>query len=169
MDYTVGFAFNKELDKVLLLLKKRGPPDLVGAFNGPGGRVHSGETLVRCMVREFTEETGIKTTESDWVQCHIVHKPNGDTVSYFATDKLDCSKALTTTDEMVALLELNSRLPLSSSTPLGILWCPYADGVSCSAREHAERLSAQLDIVNKTKHLSLDLSLAVKQLRALHL
>lgn len=59
--YVVGFAFNGELTKVLLMDKKRGPEnaEMVGTLNGLGGAMRGRETRLDAMTREFHEEAGV--------------------------------------------------------------------------------------------------------------
>lgn len=64
MRYCVGFAFWR--NKVLLLLKKKGPSYVVGKLNGVGGKIDGNETVFRAMAREFLEETGVETYDYDW-------------------------------------------------------------------------------------------------------
>lgn len=54
-----------ELDRVLLIEKKK-PAWQAGRLNGVGGKIEGVETPVQAMVREFEEETSVKTTAEDW-------------------------------------------------------------------------------------------------------
>lgn len=58
-DYCLGFIFNKDLDRVLLIKKNRGPKDIVGKLNGIGGKIEVNEQAIDAMVRESKEETGL--------------------------------------------------------------------------------------------------------------
>lgn len=62
--YVVGFAFWR--NKVLLLLKQKGPSYVVGKLNGVGGKIESEENILSAMAREFGEETGVETWPSLW-------------------------------------------------------------------------------------------------------
>lgn len=65
-----GFMFD-ELGQVLLL-KKVKPAWQAGRLNGVGGKIEEGETPVQAMVREFEEETTIKTQPDDWkIKVHL--------------------------------------------------------------------------------------------------
>lgn len=80
--YVLGFAFNQTLDQVVLIQKRRGPVDMIGKFNGIGGKIESFDvehfstvndpvaTSVyaahRAMIREFNEETGAISLNWTW-------------------------------------------------------------------------------------------------------
>jgi len=84
--YVVGFLFDDfdENDKLVTLIKKNRPSWQAGLWNGIGGKVEPGETNYQAMVREFAEETGVQTYESDW-QLYSVVRGNGK--DYDATGK----------------------------------------------------------------------------------
>ncbi len=54
---TLVFVFNPE-NQILLAMKKRGFGE--GKWNGAGGKVEEGETIVQAASRELREETGIE-------------------------------------------------------------------------------------------------------------
>lgn len=64
--YVCAIAFNKHQDQVVLMKKLHGPPCNLGCWNGPGGKVNSGETIPGAMCREFKEETGVQINEDSW-------------------------------------------------------------------------------------------------------
>ena len=63
--YVVGFVFDCDLRKVVLIRKCR-PAHLAGKLNGPGGKVEAGETALQAMVREMKEETDLQIAPEDW-------------------------------------------------------------------------------------------------------
>lgn len=63
--YVVGFRFSDDLLDVVLLQKSH-PEWQKGRMNGPGGKIEEGESAVAAMVREFEEETGLKTEPKEW-------------------------------------------------------------------------------------------------------
>lgn len=66
IDYTLGFAFNKEMNRVILIKKNR-PSWQAGLLNGVGGKVESWDASPpAAQAREFREETGIETTPGEW-------------------------------------------------------------------------------------------------------
>ena len=77
---TLVFVFNPE-NQILLAMKKRGFGE--GKWNGAGGKVEEGETIVQAASRELREETGIEIVpekmESKWVlHFHFSGKPEWD-------------------------------------------------------------------------------------------
>jgi 8-oxo-dGTP diphosphatase len=64
-NYVVGFLFSKEKNYVLLIEKNR-PTWQKGKWNGVGGHIEVHEAPIQAMVREFEEETGLKSTPDIW-------------------------------------------------------------------------------------------------------
>lgn len=65
MEYCLGFAFSPD-QRYVLMIRKEHPSWQKGKLNGIGGKVETNETPVQAMVREFREEVGITTVESQW-------------------------------------------------------------------------------------------------------
>lgn len=65
MKYVVGFCFDHDLERVLLVRKAR-PEWQVGRLNGVGGKVEEGESPRAAMEREFAEETGGQGPVVEW-------------------------------------------------------------------------------------------------------
>lgn len=63
--YSIGLM--KFLDEIVLLKKAR-PENQRGLLNFPGGKIEEDESPRQCMAREWMEETGVYTYESDWKQ-----------------------------------------------------------------------------------------------------
>jgi len=64
--YVCGFAFS-EGGKFVYLIEKNRPAWQVGCLNGIGGGVDEGEEPIQAIVREFEEEAGVPTQQSDWI------------------------------------------------------------------------------------------------------
>jgi 8-oxo-dGTP diphosphatase len=62
-EYVTGFLFDWEHTQVALIQKTK-PAWQAGRYNGIGGKVEPGETLIDAMRREFWEETGL--TVENW-------------------------------------------------------------------------------------------------------
>ena len=63
--HSLAFIFNPEGTHVALIEKQR-PAWQKGLWNGLGGKVEPGETIMECVLREVDEESGIKTKDKDW-------------------------------------------------------------------------------------------------------
>lgn len=65
--YVLGFAFSADKTHVVLIEKQK-PEWQKGFFNGVGGKVEEsdGTGYHFAMVREFEEETGVKTSTAQW-------------------------------------------------------------------------------------------------------
>lgn len=70
--YSVGFAFYE--DFVVLIWKQR-PAFQKGFLNGVGGEIEQGEDAIRAMAREFEEETGVHTTDDQWIHIGKLANP----------------------------------------------------------------------------------------------
>jgi 8-oxo-dGTP diphosphatase len=76
MIYVLGFAF-KNNDRDVILIEKTKPDWQKGLLNGVGGKVESyDDTYTHAMVREFREETGIETINTQWQQFGEMYDTN---------------------------------------------------------------------------------------------
>lgn len=93
--YVVGFLYNPELSKVVLIRKKR-PDWQAGLLNGIGGKVEKDESPERAMKREFEEETGVIL---NWTISNLFAEIEGKTwIVYFyhmISDRFDEVKTMT--------------------------------------------------------------------------
>ena len=64
------FVFNSK-NQILLAMKKRGFGE--GKWNGPGGKVEPGETIVESASRELFEETGIEIASDKMEARGVLH------------------------------------------------------------------------------------------------
>jgi len=67
--YVLGFAIYAGN---VLLIKKEKPRTQKGKLNGIGGKIEEGETSYTAMVREFREETGLKSKIAQWSKFAII-------------------------------------------------------------------------------------------------
>jgi ADP-ribose pyrophosphatase YjhB (NUDIX family) len=75
--YVAGFMFGDRRNVVALVQKAR-PAHMRGLLNGIGGHIEANETPAAAMVREFHEETGLRTEQLDWMRyARLVGKSNG--------------------------------------------------------------------------------------------
>ncbi len=94
-EYVNSFMFCEDESKVVLI-KKIKPDWQKGFFNGVGGKIELGETPKQAIVREFEEETGVKTSESEWSLFSILIKESEYKVYFFIafTDKMFNAKTV---------------------------------------------------------------------------
>ncbi|PJE64304.1 MAG: hypothetical protein COU90_02535 [Candidatus Ryanbacteria bacterium CG10_big_fil_rev_8_21_14_0_10_43_42] len=98
--YTLGFVFNTDLSKVLLM-EKQHPDWQRGKYNGIGGKIEEGEESRACIVREIEEESGLSTEEADWIYIGVL-KAEEYVVDVYALVYMGArTDAVTTTDERV--------------------------------------------------------------------
>lgn len=110
--YVVGFMFNVAKTDVLLIKKNR-PEWQVGMYNGVGGKIDHDEFIRDAMVREFWEETGIKTKGEDWYHVFTV-EGKAWRVWFFTTFTDKVYNYDNTTDEVLRIVPVNqiNALPL---------------------------------------------------------
>lgn len=109
-EYTVGFLFDEELQKVVLI-RKTHPEWQKGLLNGVGGKVEEGETPLVAMHREWKEEVDI----GSYVWKHFLTMYfNHAEIHYFAAtdpeDKLMIPLFPTPTDEKPEIFRLSDIL-----------------------------------------------------------
>jgi 8-oxo-dGTP diphosphatase len=70
MRYVVGFVFNENLDKVVLMKRSKNPYS--GLLNGLGGKIEASETELEAMKREWKEETNTSKSLNFRFLTHVV-------------------------------------------------------------------------------------------------
>ncbi len=117
MDYVVGFLFDNDLERVVLIRKNK-PEWQAGKFNGVGGKVEPGDTCPEgsyfpAMEREFFEETGVDTAPGSGVlwSCFGVLRGGDFNVHVYAAKApsriIEAVKS--TTDEEVVICHADLR------------------------------------------------------------
>ncbi len=107
--YVVGFMFNNVVEPVegkyndgignemVLLIEKTKPAWQKGKLNGIGGKIEEGEEPLEAMVREFREETGMRTAPADWT--FNIHLSGPDYEVFFYSARGPIVQAIKTTEE----------------------------------------------------------------------
>lgn len=111
--YSLGFAFDKTRENLLLITKNR-PAWQAGKWNGIGGKIEAGETPLHCMVREFEEETGLRTEAFQWSFLTSFHSPDFMVYAFHMSDD-NIHNATSMTDEQVAIVPVSLDLIRSHS------------------------------------------------------
>lgn len=109
--YVAGFLF--EGDNVALIRKLR-PAWQKGKLNGIGGHIELGEIPPQAMVREFEEETSVKTTATQWWPFAVLSGEN-HVVHFFASYGI-LTELKSTTDEEVVVIPI-SEVTVTNAIP----------------------------------------------------
>jgi 8-oxo-dGTP diphosphatase len=104
-EYVAGFMFSYDL-KTVALIKKNRPSWQAGKLNGIGGHVEPCESPVQAMVREFEEETGLKTDEELWFKYARISENGAFAVSFFVTQGF-LGPLQSKTDEEVVVVKVS--------------------------------------------------------------
>lgn len=104
-EYVCGFMFDHDLEKVVLINKKR-PEWQAGLWNGVGGHIEANEPPRNAMAREFYEETGLPTSPESWVLIGVMETPAAR-VYFYATCNSNWYEVVDMTDETVTIWDVN--------------------------------------------------------------
>lgn len=132
--YVLGFAF--DMFGQVLLKRAQRPAHLAGYLNGLGGAVEGDETPIAAMVREFREESGIETDESNWTRFGAM-VCNGCLIHLYAGQVVDFGGATDSSEGHVYIAEVE-QLPRDVVPNLRWLVpmarCPKVDSVQVEVR-----------------------------------
>lgn len=108
-EYVLGFALSMDKSEVLLLRKNR-PDFQAGKLNGIGGKIEKFDNLVvSAMTREFEEETGIKTTNKDWISYGVMESELFKVHLFWSVlDNLHTYRSIT--DEIVQIFKISDLM-----------------------------------------------------------
>lgn len=87
--YVLGFAFNDDLSKVVLIKKRDTHRIHPGLWNGLGGRVNEGQGFRAAMAAAFEREAGVDTDAQEWYGFHTYTYRHGIAVRCFAARLTD--------------------------------------------------------------------------------
>lgn len=105
--YVLGFLFNWERDRVVLINKTK-PDWQAGKLNGVGGKIEKDETPAFAMVREFQEETGVLTHSSHWIKVAVLQNQIAEMHVFAAVIDGALDRIRPTTDEVPATFKVPS-------------------------------------------------------------
>lgn len=109
--WVVGFLFDENMEKVVLLQKNR-PTWQRGLLNGVGGHIKESERAVVSMIREFIEEAGISYRR--WKPLAVFEGLDGggracECFFFYGTgDAFEFGNVRTTTDEKVVKVSVDN-------------------------------------------------------------
>lgn len=105
MKYVLGFMFNEDLTKVVLIEKTK-PDWQKGLLNGVGGKIEPFEQGIDAIIREVEEECGLKSAWFDW-KYGLSMKSDDWQVEVFYTNYLDINQIQTLTEEVVGIYDVD--------------------------------------------------------------
>lgn len=112
INYVLGFAFNKDRDKVVLIKKAR-PSAISGLLTAPGGKIEKDELSISAIVREFEEETGVFLNY--WKNELKITCPEY-TIEVFSTFSDDIMNVQTQTDEEILIMKVSDILSVDCTS-----------------------------------------------------
>ena len=125
----------KKDDKILLALKKRGFG--AGKYNGVGGKLENGESPEEAMIRECSEEIGVKPTEYEkvgYIYFDEYYKGNKEQVAFHLYVATKWDGVVVESDEMEPKWFSISEIPYDEMFPDDQYWLPLVlDGKKIKA------------------------------------
>ena len=109
-EYALGLLFSEDRSSVVLIRKNR-PEWQAGLLNGVGGKVEAGETPLDALVREFREETGVRTSPDQWREFARMHGEDFVVHCFMAFDTGAWAAARTVTDESIVTPTISCLSP----------------------------------------------------------
>lgn len=131
----IGFMFTNDMKQILLILKNHGPQCVIGRHNGIGGHFELTDAdPMACQIREFEEETGIKTTRQDWAKFTELRGKDFIVHCFYGLSSRAVLNAKTMTDEKIEIVNCENtgsmnifNIPLA---PNLVWWIPFLRDVS---------------------------------------
>jgi len=99
--YVLGFCFNSDLTKIVLINKQR-PAWQKGRLNGIGGSIEKDESAIAAMFREFKEETNVDIY--DWDNFAIYKGMFGKLYIFVSIIDFNTVTFTSMTDEIIEIL-----------------------------------------------------------------
>jgi 8-oxo-dGTP diphosphatase len=113
-NYVLGFLFNESMDSIVLI-KKTKPDWQNGKLNGIGGKIEPHEpNPIDAMVREFEEETSVKTKNDDWKRFVVMTGINWQVFCYFTKNENYFNNVKTTTEEEIVKISVSDVTVLNN-------------------------------------------------------
>lgn len=116
--YSLGFIFDRDLSRVLLIHKNR-PTWQRGKLNGLGGKVETDETALDCIVREVREESGLQIEPDRWFEIGVMTSEAWYVTCFTCVYHGAQEDAYSVTDEQVEWMDVNA---LPASVISNLMW-----------------------------------------------
>lgn len=107
--FTLGFIFNTDQTKVLLIHKLK-PDWQSGKINGIGGKIELDESAEDCITRECREESSLLIEPPEWVKFALLEQTEGNVAVFTARFLGDMSTAVKNDHEDIEWFDV-SGLP----------------------------------------------------------
>lgn len=117
IQYVLGIMIDPRTDRVVVLVKNRGPKDIVGKTNFPGGKIERGETPVQAVRRECREETTLDVPEDNWFQLGTVGGKGFTIHCFMAYVRGTIDQAISNDGEEVLVISINALLNSTQANP----------------------------------------------------
>lgn len=118
--YVVGFMFDSRA-KYVVLIRKEKPAWQQGLYNGVGGKIEASESGHEAMAREFEEETGLKTYESNWRKYGKMTGVDWECELFYVVDDR-LTNVHTTTAEQVSVVKVDDIMDGQIATISNLPW-----------------------------------------------
>jgi 8-oxo-dGTP pyrophosphatase MutT (NUDIX family) len=102
--YVLGFLFNDDLSKVVLIRKNR-PTWMRGLLNGVGGELHRAKNEFESMYLEFKEEAGVSIIPDDWFKFCEMSGPDWIVHCFVSGSSHQVDSVRTKTDEQIVVVD----------------------------------------------------------------
>lgn len=107
VEMVVGFMIDEAEDCVVLIEKIK-PDWMMGLLNGVGGKIEGDETPLDAMVREYEEETGVKTERFEWLPFLTMDGTADNFKIFYFIAKGDISTVKTVEAEEVIITKIDA-------------------------------------------------------------
>lgn len=116
--YSLGFIFNSNLQKVLLMHKLR-PQWQNGLINGLGGKCEPEEKIEDCIVREIKEESGVHIERNKWINAGDIYGPDWIATIFTTIYRGNTSDMKTMEEEKIEWFDIDA---LPGNTIANVPW-----------------------------------------------
>jgi 8-oxo-dGTP pyrophosphatase MutT (NUDIX family) len=117
--YVQQYVFSRDLQRVVLLLKLKGPDFVIGKINGQGGQMIPGESPAAAASRETKEESNLVVAPEDWQLVQVIERDNA--IMTVLCARADLSTAKTMESEPIVVLDVSAVRMIAHVNPAAIV------------------------------------------------